>query len=572
MRALGLVCLSLVLLAATAWAEVDVDLQGLDNPLRDNVMATLSIGRAVEGAPAGRIRRLHARAPDEIRTALQPFGYYDPQITASLEQDGETWHARYVVAAGPRVQVGSVDVRVLGPGGDDPGFLAVAAAYPQAAGDPLDHAAHELGKRRLLEYAARHGYFAAAFDTAAILVSVPEQRAEVIVHLDSGPRYLFGPVALHQDVLEERMVAGYVTVEPGQPYDVAPLLRMQSDLSTGPWFSAVEIHTRSEQADSLRVPVDVDLYAARSQRWELGLGYGTDTGVRGKIKSQWRRLNRRGHHAEAELQASAIEYSATGQYFIPWPYPRTELLTLFAGIGLFEPDWSSSWRLATGTSFARSRGSWREVFSLAYEHEDFTIASQDGVSELVIPGGSWTRTRADDPIIPSRGSRTRLDLRGASDAVLSSVSFVQLRAETKLIRSLGRRVRLIGRGTAARTFTDRFEALPPTQRFVTGGDQTVRGYGYESLGPVDANGEIVGGNSLAILSGELEYRFLPSWGMATFVDSGNALDDFTGQLAVGAGVGVRWFSPIGIVRLDGALGLSEDGNPLRIHLAIGPDL
>ncbi len=223
-------------------------------------------------------------------------------------------------------------------------------------------------------------------------------------------------------------------------------------------------------------------------------------------------------------------------------------------------------------SLGRSRGGWRETISLAYEHESFTIAGADGKSDLLLPGISWTRTLADDLLIPSRGARLRVDLLGAHDAVLSSVSFAQLGGEAKLIRSLSPKVRALGHASFAHIFTSDFADLPPTHRFVTGGDQTVRGYAYESLGPENDAGEIVGGDTLVIAGLELEYRFLESWGVAVFMDSGNAWDGLSGDLAFGPGAGVRWFSPIGIVRLDGAVGISEDGDPIRVHLAIGPDL
>ena len=190
----------------------------------------------------------------------------------------------------------------------------------------------------------------------------------------------------------------------------------------------------------------------------------------------------------------------------------------------------------------------------------------------MIPGISWTRVRADDLIFPHRGYRLRVDLRGAHEALLSSTTFGEVWLEAKFIRSPATRTRILLRGTTARIFTERFGELPPTHRFVTGGDQTVRGYAFESLGPVNANGDIVGGDSLLIGSFELEYLFFSKVGLAGFVDTGNALDDFTGRLAVGAGGGLRWISPIGIVRLDLGVGLSEEGNPLRLHLAIGPDL
>ena len=556
---------------AGAHAGVDVEVEGIDSPLKDNVEVTLSIARLEDDAPESAVRKTHNRAEREIRTALEPFGYYLPVIQVALEGSEGEWKARYSIDPGPQFQVSKVDVQLTGEGSSDSLFAQLVTDFPVVENEALDHARYESGKKKLLDYAARHGYFDAEIDSSSIRVSLEAQSAEILVHIDSGRRYQFGAVTLNQDVLEDRMVEGYVTTEPGDPWDVAPLLEMQTGLSSGPWFAAVEVNSQPENADSLAVPVEVDLIPAKTQKWELGLGYGTDTGVRGTVASQWRRLNRRGHHAEAELMASAIEYSASAQYFIPWPYPDTRQLTFFAGVGKFDPSWSESWRVAVGSNFALSRGSWREVWSLAWEYEDFVVADQEGVSRLLIPGVSWTRTRADDALIPSKGNRIRFDLRGAHDALLSSTSFAQAWLEIKAIRSLHSRVRIIGRATGARTFTDEFSALPPTHRFVTGGDNTIRGYGYETLGPENSEGAIIGGNSLAVFSGELEYRFAASWGVAGFADTGNALDDFQGDLALGTGIGIRWFSPIGVVRLDGAIGLDDPGDPVRVHLSIGPD-
>jgi len=576
MRTLVAGVLAAGLWAAPGRAGVEVEVKGLEGALKTNALAALSISRAGDGASAARVQRLHARAPEEIRLALQPFGHYAPVIRAALERKGDEaggdWLARYEVDPGPRVTVSSVDVQVLGEGAADPGFRDAVAAYPLRPGDPLDHAAHELGKRALTAHAARKGYFDAAFDSSAVLVHVGQQRADIIVRYDSGPRYRFGQVSLVQDVLDERMVIGYVRIREGEPYDVEPLLKMQNELSTGPYFAAVEVRTRREDAVDLRAPIDVQMTPAPTQRWEVGGGYGTDTGARAKVKATWRRLNRSGHHAEAEVEASQIEYSATGKYFVPWPYPRTELLTVLAGAGRYQPRWAESWRLIGGVTLGRARGGWRETLSLAWEREDFTVAGSEGATDLLLPGLSWTRTTADDPLVPTRGARLRLDLAGAHESLLSSVSFLQAGAEAKVIRSLGPRVRAIARGSLARIFTDDVAALPPTHRFVTGGDQSVRGYAFESLGPVDAEGSIIGGDTLAWASLELEARFLPSLGLAVFTDAGNAWRDGLGRLVAGPGAGLRWFSPIGIVRLDGAVGLGDDGDPLRIHLAIGPDL
>ena len=109
-------------------------------------------------------------------------------------------------------------------------------------------------------------------------------------------------------------------------------------------------------------------------------------------------------------------------------------------------------------------------------------------------------------------------------------------------------------------------------RFFTGGAQSVRGYAYQSLGPVDANGEVTGGKYLVVGSIEFEHSFKNKWGVAAFYDVGNAINDISDDLKKGTGIGVRWKSPVGPVRIDLASAISLEGNPWRIHITIGPDL
>jgi translocation and assembly module TamA len=169
-------------------------------------------------------------------------------------------------------------------------------------------------------------------------------------------------------------------------------------------------------------------------------------------------------------------------------------------------------------------------------------------------------------------------LRGADESLLSNASFLQVSAQGKLIRSFADRFRFITRLQVGHTETDQLRELPPTIRFFAGGDQSVRGYGYQQLGPLDEAGHVIGGEDLLTGSVELEYRFLEKWlflekwGVAVFYDTGNAMRSFSGSLEEGAGVGLRWVSPIGPIRADAAWALTEPGTPVRFHLTVGPDL
>jgi translocation and assembly module TamA len=555
-----------------ARAGVRVEIDGIEGALEANALAMVSLTRAKDDWTAGQVQRLHQRAPAEIQRALQPFGYYQVGVESALEPNGSDWTARYRVTPGPPTIVQLVDVQILGEGASDTTFVRIARDFETLEGAPLDHAAYEGTKNALMRHAAEKGYFAAKFDTSAIVVDVPTARADVRLHLDTGTRYAFGPARLHQDVLDPKRLTGYVGFTEGEPFEYTKLVDTQSALTGVPYFSDVEVKARPDELDGRQVPIDIDLTPAKPQRYEVGAGYGTDTGVRGKVKAEFRRLNRSGHFAEFELQASQIEYSAAAQYKIPWPYPRTELLTLFGGIGHFDPAWSTSTRSLGGATLSHNRGSWRESATLDYEHERFDVADQSGASDLLVLGVGWARTRSNDRIFPTRGTRFEFGLKGAHDAVLSTATFLQSKATAKVVRGLWARQRIIVRGDLAYTIVDDIRHLPPTLRFVTGGDQTVRGYAYESLAPRDAAGRIVGGEALAVGSLEFETRFRPSFGLAAFYDIGNGLSSFDDRLFSGVGAGIRWVSPIGLLRLDGAFGISEAGDPFRVHFAFGPDL
>jgi translocation and assembly module TamA len=219
------------------------------------------------------------------------------------------------------------------------------------------------------------------------------------------------------------------------------------------------------------------------------------------------------------------------------------------------------------------RGPLREVLSLSYDLQDFTVADQDGTSNLLIFGTSHAWITADDRVLPFSGAMLQFDARGSVDALASSATYLQLIVHGKLIKGLGPHLRFLGRAQAGRIFTSQFDELPPTVRFVTGGDRTVRGYSFESLGPRDAEGRIVGGDTQVIGSAEADYAVAEKWRVAAFFDIGNALawgGEFS--LAKGAGLGGRWISPVGMVRVDVAYGFDAPSNGIRIHLTFGPDL
>ncbi|HEV8580312.1 MAG TPA: autotransporter assembly complex family protein [Thermoanaerobaculia bacterium] len=557
--------------------RLKVEVEGVRRDLERNIRSVLSLEKLdKDELSEERIRRLHADATAEIEEALQPFGYYRPVVRSELRQEKDQWLAHYDVDAGPPLKVASVNLRVLGAGSDDPRFRDLVASFPVKKGDVLYHPDYESGKHSLENLAAEEGYLDAAFQANQVRVDLQRYQADVILHYDTGPRYRFGEVRFNQDVLNPDLLTGYVAFKRGEPLDVNKVLELQNALSDSPYWSRVEVVTRQDQRNGLEVPIDVDLVPSKTMRFSGGLGYGTDTGARASGAWELRRLNRRGHRGEAEVKGSQLERSLRLSYLIPGAYPRTDVLSFNTAYQREHTDASLSETGLIGSQLTRSRGKWRESFSLNYQREDFEVGLDNGISNLLVPGASWERVEADDRIFTTNGYRARLAIQGAEGSLLSDSSFLQAHLEGKAIRTVGERSRIIGRAEVGYTATDEFRELPPTFRFFAGGDRSVRGFAYRSLGREDEAGNIIGGESLMVASLEYELWFREMWGQklgaAVFYDAGNASQSFGGLLGRGAGVGVRWRSPIGPIRADVAWALSEDGRPVRIHLNIGPDL
>lgn len=567
---LGL-CLSVA--APLSAVPVKVEVEGVGRDLERNIRSVLSLAQEDEDdLTPERVRRLHDRAPEEIGVALQPFGYYKPVVRGELRQEGDRWIARYEVDEGPAIKIASVDLRVTGAGADDPGFRRITSDFPVKRGEVLFHPDYEEGKDALTELAAENGYLDAEFEVSEVRVDLERYRADVVVHYATGPRYRFGEVTFNQDVVDPDLLTGYVNFKRGEPLDVDKVLALQDALSDSPYWARVEVVTLEEEAQGLEVPIAVNLVPAKPQLFTAGAGYGTDSGARGTLGWELRRINRRGHRGRVQVVGAETEQSFQASYMIPGAYPRTDVLAFNTAYAIEDTDTAESESILLGAQRTQVRGGWREALALNYQRDDFEVGLDQGISELLVPGASWERVKADDRIYTTNGYRLRFGVQAAEESLLSDSSFLQGTVSGKYIRTLGERHRLITRAEAGYLETDRFRQLPPRFRFFAGGDRSVRGFGYQELGEKDEAGNVIGGQALLVGSLEYELRVLEDWSAAVFYDTGNSFSAFGDPLEYGAGLGVRWRSPIGPIRADVAWALSQEGTPFRFHLNIGPDL
>jgi len=572
-----LLALLVCLYSTTLFAQVNVnvEIRGIDKRLEDNVRLFLSIEQQKDHAlvSEGRLRRLHKKAPQEISQALQPFGYYRPLIRSQLTQPvSGSWQAIYTIDPGPPLPVGEFNFVLSGSMNEDPAFHSLSAAPPFRQGEVFDHLRYEEIKANLARLAAERGYFNARFIEHRIEIDLDTYEARIHLHYDSGSRYHFGEVLFNQDALEPELLRRYIPFESGSPYTLDQLINLQQALNDSDYFRTAEVSPGQPLLDSAEIPVSVMLAPRLRHRYSFGLGYGTDTGARTKFDWEIPLLNRRGHRVSTEIKITEIGYSLSAHYRVPVLNPRTDQMIYSAGVVNEKTDTSDSTVRTIGATLNRGRGRWRESLSLSYQQEEFVIADESGRSTLLIPSINWSRTWGRNFIYTLDGLRFDIGLRGANERLISDTNFFQLQGGIKAIYPLGRHNRVIVRGRLGSTWTEAFQQLPSSVRFFAGGAQSVRGYTYNSLGPVNNSGEVIGGKHLMIGSFEFEHRLNDKWGAAVFYDGGNAIDKIADKLERGAGLGLRWQSPVGPVRIDLATAVSRDGRPWRFHINIGPDL
>ncbi|MEZ5542868.1 MAG: autotransporter assembly complex family protein [Pseudomonadota bacterium] len=576
---------------AVAQQTLELNISGVDGLLRDNVRAHLGLSQYVRTTPglpvplplpgmagppelpaADEIRRLHRRAEKDIMAALQPYGYYEPDIETALEQQGEHWIASYRIVPGPPVLLQSVDITISGAGAEDPGLARVRERTRLRLGKRLQHPYYDDTREQLIQAALEAGYLDARYTKSELRVTPAKHRADAVLHLDTGPRFYFGPVTVEQDILKPGFVSRYVQIKEGAPFDTGKLLDLQLALGDSGYFDQVELEVQRAAAQEQHVPVIVHTKPGAHTRYTLGLGYGTDTGPRVSLGADYPRINRRGHGLKNELRLSPVQQNAVVNYTIP-------IRNLVSDRLVFSGEWENAEVASTGSTRGYKLGVSQNVslgklqrrLYVNYQHDTFDLGTERETVNFLIPGAAISKLKSDNVLFPRRGYSWNADLRG-SPGVISSTRYFRTEASMRGVYPLGSKGRLLGRAQLGYTTVVDFDKLPASERFFAGGDQSVRGYGYQKLAPVDSSGEVIGGQYLAVGSVELDYLFVGNFGAALFLDAGNADDTFPPKPKLGAGIGFRWRSPVGMLRVDLAHPFDDPDNKFRLHISIGPDL
>ncbi|MDX1560986.1 MAG: autotransporter assembly complex family protein [Marinobacter sp.] len=531
----------------------------------------------VQGRSADNLRRYASTAVGQAQKALRALGYYSPMIDWRVDQGDSDSTASLIlsITPGEPVRVKSRTVEIRGAAASDGRVTSDLPEQP-AEGDILNHGQYASLRETIQTRARRRGYFDGRFVTRTLEVDPVTRSATVTLIYESGERYRLGEVTFEEGHwFEIGLLEDFVTFEPGIPYHADEIARLNRDLQNSGYFSGVDIDASPESAEDGVIPVRVGLTRREPRSVAAGVGFSTDVGprLRGNWREHW--INPMGHKRGAETELSVPRQNFSTWYEAPLDPPMTDLIRLSAGYQREDIENVESELLTLGQQWQHELDNgWLQVLSLRWEGERFNIGNDEkGTTKLLLPGAGYSKIYANSPLDPSRGYRLQFDVTGSHQAALSDVDILHVNALAKGLFTLADKHRFLARFQVGGVATNRFEDVPPSLRFFAGGDQSVRGYGYETLSPENDNGVAVGGRYLMVSSGEYQYQFADRWRAAVFVDHGNAINNLNDPLATGAGVGIRWISPVGPLRLDIAKGLDRqfDGS-WRIHFSMGPEL
>ena len=566
-------CLGISTHAEEKEGLIRTTVSGASDEVKENILALKPSFTPVCSASREEAEKFQAAAAPKIESALRALGYYSAGISSDLRRTENCWELAVQVTQGKPVVVRKQEIRINGEGREEPGFRKLLASPPYTPGEPLRHDKYASFKGEIESYASSMGYLDSFFTSHEIVVDPATGVADIHLVMETGSRYRFGKVTVEQSVLSPDYMQKYIQIREGTPFSTDALVQQQQLIQSAGYYGNVRVRARYKLAKNLQVPVEITAEPAKKSLYRGRIGYGTDTGFRTGVDYELRWVDSKGSRITTTLNYSQAEILGNISYIVPAKKRLDEYMRYYFNVSNEYGDDIDSESFEVGAAYHRLNSSgWDQIVSLRYLN-DRTKASGEPLLEtqFLIAGIRVQKSVADNPIFTRKGWLLRAGLDGAYEGFISSSDFLQATMYAKLIRPAGEKGRLIARSKLGSTMIDDVNLLPKSLRFFAGGDNSVRGYGYESLGPKNNAGTVIGGKHLFIASLEFEYLFKDPWGAALFVDTGNAFNDWQNMdLQTGVGFGARWRSPIGPVRVDVAWPTDDFSDP-HLHLSIGPD-
>lgn len=567
-RALLVVVLT-ILVVLPASAKVDIVVLGADEALTNNVKAHMG---QIDEAELRNPRILERRLNNLITQATQVLGYYHCEWT--LEFSPKTIIVD--LKPGAVVVLLEPDIQLIGPADDLPVFREIIKRNALVAGEQLDHSKYDALKKALMQEAQGLGFFDAIYRDSELLVDVQDNTAKIKLIMESGERYQFGEVSFEGSQLGGDFLRSIVPFKKHDPFERKLLASFRRKLYETGYFTSVTIDSQRIIEDGLKqVKLSVVTEDSSQHQFEVGFGFDTDNGPRVRFNWDMPIIGTKGHSWNSSIEISKPEQDISATYRIPLSQPLTNFLLFDTGYVHQEIETTESSLLNVGVSKLNLKeNNWQLRYGVSADYENYRQADDDWTDVFyLVPRIGWMRSWFNLDTNPSKGYRLWLTFSGSSTEIGADTSFFKTHVGARWLTPIGKsNFRLLTRLELGGILTDDLLQVPVSRRFYTGGDQTIRGYGYHTVATRDEEGELIGGRFLNVGSIEFSGRIAKEWRGAIFTDTGRAYDDPDEPFSSSVGVGARWLSIIGEVRVDLAHPLDDDDTAVKLHISMGPPL
>lgn len=333
--------LGLWMVCAPAWANntLQIEVTGVTGDLLTNVDARLALERKTLSHPltTKEIRYFYAHANESIKKSLEPYGHFKSVVKSRLSYQDNRWTAHFDVNPGASTKISQVDVRVIGDGGKDPNILTYLHGQPLKVGSPFNTMTYEHTKKELLQAANDSGYIDAVYVEKAIRIDLKSEKASIVLVLDTGPKYFFGPTMFEDSPFNYRFMKRMVMFSEHETFSRKKIVEIQQALEKSYYFQQVEIKPDLQHKVHQHIPLIVSVITPKAKKFNAGIGYGTLTGPRFTAGTEFRRVFDTGQYFTAQLRLSHVMNGLAGKYFIPGHHPLMDQYVIGASYQKFMP-------------------------------------------------------------------------------------------------------------------------------------------------------------------------------------------------------------------------------------------
>lgn len=531
-------------------------------------------------------------AKNNAKSALQALGYYQAVIVVKVNKN--PWQLILNITLNTPTVIDNIAIEVEGDALSDKAFQSLLNNHNLKQGKVLNHGIYEEVKADLTSLALQRGYFDGQLTENSIKIKEQYQYADITLRFKSGPRYQFGDVTFNDFALKPELLTSLIPFKHNEYYSTTAFHQLQQQLQSTQYFSSIIAVPGEKIADKInheyKVPIDVALTPTKSHQFDLGFGFATDTKFR--LSGGWRTplINKYGHFQETKIEYSQINPTGKFIYNLPLSHPRKDLLQFKMLIE--NQDYADFKTKFFSTQLGRlvSKNKWQRQIYTRYHKEAWEYDLDDSspninidesdTARYIIPGITWSKTnRSGSPLDPSAGFRQTYNIEGAHLKAGSDNTFFKIHGRWNYITTLAPKHRLVTRAELGAIYVDRDAELAPSLRFYAGGDQSIRGFAYQSIGstipsssdPEHAVSIVIGSTRLMVASIEYQYYITEKWRIALFSDGGSAANKGEFNPVYSLGSGLHYISPVGAIKLDYAYGIDGDNINGRLHINLGAE-